>query len=677
MKLLNLTFIKLTLCLVLGIVLAHYATINFKISFYTTLALTLLLSIYWLLIKSKINRTPYFGIITYLCFVSIGTLAYTIQNAKLQRTHYSHFSDFKNGNKLVVFKVLERLKPDVYSDKYIVSVNTFNQQQATGKLLINISKDSLTKPLQIDDVFYTSAELKAIQKPLNPYQFNYSDYLELQQVYHQLYLKTGAFIQISNSRTTIYGFAATLRQTINDRLLAAGFKKDALSIINALLLGQRQAIDKTIYNNYVNSGTIHILAVSGLHVGIILLILNFIFRPLVYLKYGDYLRPIVVVTLLWCFAIIAGLSPSVTRAVTMFSIISIASHLKRPTNSYNTLVISAFVILLFKPTFLFQVGFQMSYLAVLGIVSVQPIIYKIWKPKYWIFNKLWQVFTVTLSAQFGVVPISLFYFHQFPSLFFVSNIVVIPFLGLVLGFGLFVIFMALLNILPEFIVTIYSFVIDSLNAFIAWIAQFEDFLFRDIPFSMRSVICSYFIIIMLVQFYKFRNFKYLALCFIAIISFQSVLIYENSVNDNDAFIVFNKSRYTIIGQKQNKKLLVHHNLDTLKIETDYVIKNYKVGASISEIKTDSLQHIYEFEGKTILVIDSLGVYKSLSFQPNYVLLQHSPRLNLNRVIDSLQPKQIIADASNYKSYLARWKATCAAKKIPFHSTNKKGAFILK
>ena len=676
MKLLNFTFIKLTLCLVLGIVLARYVNINFKIPFYSTIALTLLLSIYWLLVKSKISRKPYFGILTYLCFISIGVLSYTIKNAKLNTEHYSHFSQYKNGNQIIVFKILERLKPDAYNNKYIVSVNAYNQQKATGKLLINISRDSLTKPLFIDDVFYTSTELKTIQKPLNPHQFNYSNYLELQQVYHQLYLKTDELIQISNSKTTIYGFADTLRQTVNDKLIKAGFKKDALSIINALLLGQRQTIDKTIYNNYVNSGTIHILAVSGLHVGIVLLILNFIFRPLLYLKYGDYVRPILIVTLLWCFAIIAGLSPSVTRAVTMFSIISIASHLKRPTNIYNTLVISAFVILLFKPMFLFEVGFQMSYLAVLGIVSVQPIIYKLWKPKYWVPNKLWQVFTVTLAAQFGVVPISLFYFHQFPGLFFVSNILVIPFLGLVLGFGLFVIFLALLNSLPEFIVTIYSFVIDGLNAFIAWVAQFEGFLLRDIPFSMLCVICSYFFIVALVQLYKFRNFKYLTFCFIAVISFQSVLIYENYSNTNDAFIVFNKSRYTIIGQKLNEKLIVHHNLDTLKRKTDNVIKNYKIGESISKIKTDTLQHIYKFEDKTILVIDSLGVYKHLTFQPNYVLLRHSPRLNLNRVIDSLQPQQIIADASNYKSYIARWKATCADKKIPFHITNEKGAFVL-
>ena len=304
--------------------------------------------------------------------------------------------------------------------------------------------------------------------------------------------------------------------------------------MNALLLGQRQTINKTIYNNYVNSGTIHILAVSGLHVGIILWILNFIFRPLLYLKYGNYIRPIILITILWSFAIIAGLSPSVTRAVTMFSIISIAMHLKRPTNIYNTLVISAFIILLFKPTFLFEVGFQMSYLAVLGIVSVQPIIYKLWKPKFLVTDKLWQIFTVTLAAQAGVVPISLFYFHQFPGLFFISNVVVIPFLGLILGFGLLIIALALMNGLPNFMVTAYSFIIDSLNSFIAWVANFEDFLLRDIPFTLLQVICSYLLITALVQVYKFRNFKWVAISMIGVLSFQGISFYNTYQTQNDA-----------------------------------------------------------------------------------------------------------------------------------------------
>ncbi|WP_296382233.1 ComEC/Rec2 family competence protein [Winogradskyella sp.] len=675
MKLLNFTIIKLTICLVIGIVIAHFANTDFQTVLYITISLIVILGFFWLFLRKKIDHLPVFGLLTYLCLIGIGMISYSIQDEKLQSYHYTNLNISKDFNS-ITFKIKERLKPDNYNEKYIVSINSVNTKKASGKLLINIRRDSLSKVLSVDDVLVTSSQLKDIQKPINPHQFDYNKYLKLKQVYHQLYLKQDELLLLSDSKTTIYGFADKLRTTINTKLIEAGFKNEALSIMNALLLGQRQTIDKTIYNNYVNSGTIHILAVSGLHVGIILWILNFIFKPLLYLKNGNYLRMVILVTTLWSFAVIAGLSPSVTRAVTMFSIISIAMHLKRSTNIYNTLIISAFIILLFKPTFLFEVGFQMSYLAVLGIVSVQPIIYRLWKPKFLVTDKLWQIFTVTLAAQAGVVPISLFYFHQFPGLFFISNIVVIPFLGLILGFGLLVIALALLNMLPDFIVVAYSFIIDSLNDFIAWVAQFEGFLFRDIPYTILQVICSYLIIAALVQVYKFRNFKWVALSLIAILCFQSISFFNAYKVQGDAFIVFNKSRYSMIGQKHNEELLVHHNLDSLKRKTDNVITNYKVGESIENIEMDSLQSIYQFNDKNILVIDSLGVYKGLSFQPNYILLRNSPKLNLNRVIDSLKPELIIADASNYKSYAKRWKITCEHKKIPFHYTYEKGAFII-
>ena len=675
MKLLNFTLIKLTICLVAGIVLAHYANIHFKIALYVTLSLSILLGSYWLVLRSKIDRLPFYGILTYLCMMGIGMTSYYLQNEKLQPQHYTNLNSTDYNS--IIFKIKERLKPDLYNDKYIVSVKSFNNNEASGKILINIKNDSLNKPLAVDDLLFTHSQFVEIQKPLNPHQFDYSKYLELKQVYHQVYLAPNDLLQLSDSKSTIFGYADQLRTIINKKLIEAGFKNDALSIMNALLLGQRQSIDKTIYNNYVNSGTIHILAVSGLHVGIILLILNVLFRPLLYLQYGNVIRGIIIFIILWSFAVIAGLSPSVTRAVTMFSIISIAMHLKRPTNIYNTLVISAFIILLFKPTFLFEVGFQMSYLAVFGIVSVQPIIYNLWKPNYWVFNKLWQIFTVTIAAQAGVVPISLFYFHQFPGLFFVSNIVVIPFLSLILGIGLLVIAMALIGYLPKVIVDFYSLIIDSLNNFIAWVAQFEDFLLRDIPFTITQVLCSYLIIIALVQVYKHRSFKWVAVSLIGILCFQSVTIYTNYKTQNNAFIIFNKSRFYIIGQKQNNRLLVHHNLDTLKQKTDNVIKNYVVGETIDSLAMAPLENVYEINSNIILVIDSVGVYRGLSYQPDYILLRNSPKLNLIRVIDSLNPKQIIADASNYKSYLKRWKATCEYKKIPFHQTSEKGAFIIK
>ena len=123
-------------------------------------------------------------------------------------------------------------------------------------------------------------------------------------------------------------------------------------------------------------------------------------------------------------------------------------------------------------------------------------------------------------------------------------------------------------------------------------------------------------------------------------------------------------------------MIVYHNLDSTGFKNDKVIKNYRVGNFIESFKTDSLKSIYQVQNKMVLVVDSLGVYNVTAFKPNYILLRNSPKINLQRLIDSIQPEVIIADGSNYKSYIKRWKATCLKQKLPFHQTSEKGAFII-
>ena len=142
-------------------------------------------------------------------------------------------------------------------------------------------------------------------------------------------------------------------------------------------------------------------------------------------------------------------------------------------------------------------------------------------------------------------------------------------------------------------------------------------------------------------------------------------------------VIFQKTRYTIIGEKHNNALKVSHNLDSTSILKENSIKNYKIGNRINHISEDSISSVYQIKSKAILVVDSFGIYQVKHFKPNYILLRNSPKINLDRLIDSLQPELIIADGSNYKSYLAQWKATCAKRKRPFYQTNEKGAFIIK
>jgi competence protein ComEC len=216
-----------------------------------------------------------------------------------------------------------------------------------------------------------------------------------------------------------------------------------------------------------------------------------------------------------------------------------------------------------------------------------------------------------------------------------------------------------------------------MNNFFNWISLQEAFIFKDIPFTILMVIVTYLIIICLTRLFTSFNYKNITIALLAIIIVQVSYTYTFYTNTtHDEFVVFHKSRYTLIGKKQGDNLNVSHNLDSITNKSDYILKNYKVGNFIKSVTENSLQNIYNYNNEKLLVIDSLGVYKNLSFKPDYVLLRQSPKLNLNRLIDSLKVKTIIADGSNYKSYIKRWKQTCLKRKIPFHYTGEKGAFIL-
>ena len=676
MKMINFNIIKLSLFLIIGILIAYYFPISLKLSLIFTISLFILLFTSYLFSKNQFQKNIWFGIISFALTVSIGILTTNLHNQKNLKKHYTKFYNIeKDSNKAIAFRINEVLKPGNYHDKYIIDILKIENVKVTGKSLLNINKDSLQTRLEVDDVLITTEDFQAIPSPLNPDQFDYKRYLEKQYIYHQIYSSNDNFFRVSDTKHTFFGYASLLRKTINLKLEKYDFKADELAIINALILGQRQNISKDVYTNYVNAGAIHILAVSGLHVGILLLLLNIIFKPLERIKHGKILKMIVIIILLWAYAIIAGASASIIRAATMFSVVAIGMHLKRPSNIYNTLAISVFFILLFKPLFLFDVGFQLSYLAVIAIVAIQPLVYKLWKPKYWVTDKLWQVFTVTIAAQFGVLPISLFYFHQFPGLFWLSNIIIIPLIGIILISGIFIIILALLNALPTFLADTFGNIISLMNTFFEWIASKEQFLFQGISFNALYVLVSYLMIIAIVRLYVKKNYKTIAFLCASIIGFQMVNIYTKHKNKEDAFIVFHKSRSTIIGLKNNDKLKVIHNLDS--ITQNKTIANFAVANYMNAISEDSLQDMILFKNKKILLVDSLGIYAIKSIKPDYVLLRNSPKINLERLIDSIKPKIIIADGSNYKSYVLRWENTCKKRKLPFHQTGKKGAFILK
>ena len=659
-----------TVLLILGIVIQFY-TQFWCYGFTSLLILVASILLLLLIFKNRVVTT----ILSFGIFFFVGVSSVYFNN---DRNYNNYYKKYLVKNSLVTFKVSKVLKPSTYNDKYEVEVVKIDSKSTIGNILLNVKKDSANSSLKVDELIISKAVFKELMSPLNPYQFNYKSYLAKQGMYQQLFVDSDEYKSLGYGNSSLKGLAARCRTKIQKSLLKYNFKNDELGVINALLLGQRQDISKELTTDYQKAGAIHILAVSGLHVGVILLILSFLFKPIERLKNGAFLKAFLIVLVLWAFAFIAGLSASVVRAVTMFTFLAIGLSFHKKNVVFFSLISSLFFLLIAKPMFLFDVGFQLSYLAVFGIIWIQPKLYAVWKPKFKLVDFFWQLFTVSIAAQVGVLALSIYYFQQFPTLFLLSNLVIVPCLMYILIGGVLVFLLALLNLLPQFFADIYGSVISLMNGFVSWISMQEQFLLKEISISLIMMVSIYVFIFSGVQFLIHRKAKKLLYFLLAIFILQIIFLYElKENNDQKELIIFHKSRKSVIGERIGKRLFLQHNLDTLNFKNDYSLKSYRISGKIEQIHQVTFNNFINFQNKNILIVDSLGVYKIKGLVKPIVVLQNSPKINLLRLLQHLDPIQIVADGSNYRSDINRWEIICAKQDVPFHYTGDKGAFILK
>ncbi|MBZ9730720.1 competence protein ComEC family protein [Salegentibacter sp. JZCK2] len=675
MQFLNLTIIKLSIFLILGIITGFCLEIPGFPLFIFLGFLFVIFCLGYLRAREQLFDDIFFGICTWSLIFTLGVATAYLQQPKNQPKHYVNLENTEA--ELMQLRIKESLKPNLYTRPFIAEVEKIlskeNSIPVTGKVLLNISKDSLGKELAPGMKLLVPYKLTNITEPLNPYRFNYRNYMQKQRVEKQLQISNSEFYLLPVKAESPISMASNFRERIIRKLSDTKIEKNELAIMQALLLGQRQDISKEIYEEYAAAGAIHILAVSGLHVGIILLILNWLFKPLNYFKNGLILKTLLLILLMWGFAILAGLSPSVVRAVTMFSFIAIGMQMRRKTSILNSLFISLFILLLVNPYFIFQVGFQLSYLAVFAIVTIQPKLFKLWEPRFKITKYFWGLLSVSISAQIGVLPLSLFYFHQFPGLFFISNLVVLPALGLILGLGFLVILFTLLNFLPDFLAETYGKLIAYMNQFIGWVAGQEEFVFTDIHFNIWQNLSAYLLIFFFILLIYQKSFRNLVFFLCGIVLFQWSMLYSKVQNCSSESIVFHKPRKTMIGIQKDEKLMLYHNLED-DFYKEIRVKDYKTGRNINQIEDKKLPDVLALTEASILIVDSSAVYQLKDFRPDLVLLRDSPKVNLERLIQHLNPEIIIADGSNYHTYVARWAETARKQKTRFHHTGKNGAF---
>lgn len=670
MKFINFTIVKFSICLTAGILFAYHSGVSSKVLSVLLGVNLILLIIAWYLQKSNIFPSPSFGIICFLCFFLLGAVNYSLRLPDNDPLHFFHDID-ATTNSMIRLKIREELKPSAYYDKFLAEVHHIDDQKSSGQVLLEMKQDSIYPELNVDEYLLVYSDISRISQPLNPGQFDYAQFMQSRNIYGRIRFARDDIVERSTATFTLKGISANTRRDIVSKLHNTSLDSDAMSMLQALLLGNKAALDKETYDNFISAGAVHILAVSGLHVGIIFMVISFLLKPIRILGHGRIVHSIMVVILLWGFAFITGLSASVTRAVCMFSLFAFAGILNRRTNAFNTLFLSFFILIIINPLWIFHVGFQLSYAAVFSILWMHPVINGIIDPRYWVLKRIWDIFTVTLAAQFGIFPLSIFYFHQFPGLFFLTNIVILPFLGIVLCLGLLVVFLAAINRLPEFLAEFYSMNIDWLNRFVAWVAHQDSFLFKDISFSQWQLLLSYILLLCLGRLaYRF-NFRRLRNALVSVLLIISTMFLQRPKPGDSEFIVFHKYSSSLMGIRSGTDLLVFSN-DSAK--SLYAVRSYRVERGINDFEEARIPGLMKYKNKNILVLDSLGIYPE-GISADLLILTHNPEIHLERTIDSLSPAIVIADGSNYPSMVKRWEESCEKRKLPFHHTGSKGAFI--
>lgn len=686
MRFLGYPIYKILFALLVGIVLQRYLTMPLGIALYVAVGSFLFLVLCFFKLFTYPVQKVIFLIATIVFFVAFGFVNTALRAPSYKANHYVH-TTYEQGTFLELV-LSQELPPNGFSNRFYAHVTQLDDKKVSGKVLFQLPiADSLHVAPGNTLHLATAIEPVAIER--NPSDFNYQEYLAGIDVYGRVYGSKALILQVINHTNGTSGFQQ-FKSILQKRLKESSLQEQPRAFVEALLLGKRENIDPEVNNSFRDAGVIHILALSGLHVGVLLLILSFLTSWLHRFKYGRFIQSVLLVTLLWLFGILTGLSPSIMRAVTMFSFVAVAMNINRSTSVLHSLALSAFVLLVANPKLLFQVGFQLSYVAVIAIVTIQPILASMWRPRSWFPKYMWNVLTVTLAAQIGVAPISLFYFHQFPGLFLLGNLILLPVMPIILGACLLFIVLVLTQAPSDWLAVVlnntFRFYIDA----VAWISEARGFIITDVYLTKTELFLIYGFLISIVLFFNkvVRKSRLERAALIrpnyglhAALTFLCAYFVVIGLQDDGKekkFVVLHQSVGTAVAVIENKQAVLFTDLHIMDDAGMQKSKERLLSSTIfhkKKVNHTEIKNLLQWKEHTLLVVGNDGLYVTDVESPT-VLLSHSPQIHLDRLLDDLQPKHVIADGSNFKQSIAQWKKTCERRNIPFTSTYEKGAIIL-
>ncbi len=689
-------FVRLLVPVVLGITSGRFFTHSFPIKWGGELCLLILCIFLSLLLAYKrfslYKQAWIFGLIIH-AFLYILSFSLTIYRS--ERFDPLRFNLLKADLLLVRVQNEPRMANGNFRFEG-EAIGVFDKQSlkhSMGKILISMQADSSGKfALDYGDVLLIPAIYNSLEPPYNPEEFNYKLFMENRQIYFQSFVKRNQFRVLKGfAGNPVISFALSLRRKLINKYNTYLPDQDAAALASTLILGYRADLNRDVIEAYSKTGTMHVLSVSGMHVGIVFLVLSFLLRAMCKNKVLTLLRILIIITAIWFYSLISGFSSPVCRAALMISFVLIGKALNKNQNSYNLIAISAFFLLLYYPYYLFDVGFQLSYLAVCGLVYFHPKFYSILYFKDKVIDYAWSYCALSIAAQLATFPLSLYYFHQFPLYFLISNLLIvlpvtiimyagilllaIPFIFLLVPLGKFL--SGLINLTNDILFWIENLPFASLSGI--WLSGFQMFL-----------LCA--LILTMVFWIEFRQkiIVWTAITF-SVLLFMSISLDRIQDFRREELIVFSIRNNSAIAYSKGSKCIVLADFDPVDRTFSYSIwpaLESRGGSDItllsidSTVRTDSYwsdSNFMQFGKFRVLRWDrKISLPESGErLKVDILILSHNPAQKLADINAIVEFKKVLIDPTNSEHKIKAWLSEVTELNLSAYVLKKSPAYIIK
>lgn len=678
-------FLRISLATAGGILLAYHNPDLIAHAHWFCLGFAMLfgLVLFWSNTKASKLAQYLSGFLLILFFASFGYVMLIQHDESRNTDHIQNVNEIEYWQGKVEGWLEER-ENTYRAEVFVESVFTDGQwKKASGRVLTYFSKPTVdTLNLQYGTELLFANTPRPVDPPMNPNEFDYQSYLANQQIFHQHFVGSNPIEVIGqNPSNPLLQRAYKLRSFYQDKLSENIAGEQEKSIVLALLLGIKDGLDHDLKEAFSAAGAMHILAVSGLHVGIIFLVLSSMFSFLKTKggKKGIFLFLLINLAALWLYALLAGASPSVLRASTMFSMILLTQSFSRKSNIYNSLALAAFVLLIYNPFLLFSVGFQLSFLAVFGIVFIQPKLSRLLVFDSWLMQKGWELTAVSVAAQLATFPLGLLYFHRFPNYFLISNLVVIPGAFAVLFIGVFFFLTSWLPFMASLLGTVLYWLVAIINKFVFMIEALPLSSFVGVWISPSQAFLLYAIVIASCLAYGLGERFWLRTTFIASLIFLTIsyLVVQNGYQNKQ--LTF----YRIPGfshvEAHHAGLFSSRSANVPADKIGYHVQPSRIQNLVNQANEFSFIEQGPFliwEGKSFLFIENEDQKSGDSLQVNYLVLGNDAVDKLEPLVATINFDYLIIDSSNSWYRANQMMREAEALEIQFHSILHQGAFTI-